>query len=84
MPRQGESQERRTSNCPELVLWRSVIEQARRDLTGKRQGGRSEADNVISWVGTADFHRVCIAADLDPEATEKEFRRVIEERGKNQ
>ena len=70
---------RGSNPCPEKALWLAVIEQARRDLSGKTHGlGQSEAETVISWVGTADFVRVCFNADLDPERTEAEFRATIE------
>ena len=83
MAKQSEGQARRSSHCPEVVLWRAVVEQAKRDLglSDEQYGSRpDERDRVVAWIGTVDFVRCCFNADLDPEAVEAEFRRVIEER----
>ena len=76
---------RGANESPEIALWRAVISQAKGDLSGRRNGtGQNEVEKVIAWVGSTDFHKVCMAASVDPSVTEKEFRRVIEEMEKDQ
>ncbi len=73
------------NQSPETALWRAVLNQAKGDLSGRRNGtGQNEADNVRRWVGTVDFVRVCLNADVDPEKTEAEFLKAIEGMEKDQ
>ncbi len=77
--RSDESLAPRPPASPETALWRAVLVQARRDLEPGQYGARrDETSRVIAWLGTADFVRVCFNADLDPDATEAEFRKTIE------
>lgn len=68
-----------------LALWKSVIEQAKRDyswepveMTNKvLYRTRFNAKKAVEWwLGTADFYEVCRFADVNPQAVLEEFRRI--------
>ncbi len=65
-------------------MWAAVLVQAMRDIFTPSKAERWEVarkrlehDQALSWLGSADFHKVCALAGLDGSAVEARVRRRL-------